>query len=37
MKSAEDLDHLGFRDRLLDALCGPSGGENPITGNGFTL
>jgi hypothetical protein len=37
IKSAEDLDLLGFRDRLLDALCGPSGGEDPITGNGFTL
>jgi len=36
-KSAEDLDFLGFRDRLLDPLRGPSGGEDPITGNGFTL
>jgi hypothetical protein len=37
VKSAEDPDFLGFRDRLLDALCAPSGGEDPITRNGFTL
>jgi len=37
MKSAEDLEFLGFRDRFLDAPCGPSGGEDPITGTGFTL